>query len=200
MIIDLTMLIDETTPVYPGDPKQEIRQIAAIKKEGYNEKRVAFNSHFSTHIDAPFHMLEDGKTLTDFPIETFVGDAVVIDVRDQREITEDLENIGNCDIVFFYTGHTEKRSEAGYFENNPVLSKATILRLIKKNVRIVGIDSFSPDNAPWPLHKLLFKNDILIVENLVDLEKVAGKKFKCYILPLKIKDADGAPCRVIAVL
>ncbi len=60
-IIDLSILIDERTPVYPGDPKQDIKQIATIEKEGWNEKRITFNSHFSTHIDAPFHMLKDGK-------------------------------------------------------------------------------------------------------------------------------------------
>lgn len=200
MIIDLTMMIDETTPVYPGDPKQEIQQIATIGKDGWNEKRLAFNSHFSTHIDAPIHMLDNGKTLTDFPIETFVGDAVVIDVRGQQEIVDDLESIGTCDIVFFHTGHTEKRNTAGYFENNPVISKATALQLSKKRVNIVGIDSFSPDNTPWLIHKLLFKDNILIVENLINLDKVSGKKFRCYILPLKIKDGDGAPCRVVAVL
>lgn len=200
MIIDLTMMIDETTPVYPGDPKQEIRQIATIEKDGWNEKRLAFNSHFSTHIDAPAHMLDNGKTLTDFPIETFVGDAIVIDVRGQQEIADDLEDVEKDDMVFFYTGHTSKRNTAGYFENNPVLSEATALQLIKKKIKMIGIDSFSPDNTPWLIHKLLFKSNILIVENLVDLDKVSGKKFRCYILPLKIKDGDGAPCRVVAVL
>ena len=64
MIIDLTMSIDEETPVFPGDPKQEIKQYATIKENGWNEKRLTINSHFSTHIDAPFHMLENGKKLT----------------------------------------------------------------------------------------------------------------------------------------
>ena len=67
-------------------------------------------------------------------------------------------------------------------------------------MKIVGIDSFSPDNEPFEVHKMFFKNEILIVENLVNLEKLNGKRFKCYIFPLKIQDADGAPCRVVGVL
>src|SRR3989338_6693354 len=123
MIIDLTMVIDETTPVYPGDPKQDIQQIATIKKDGWNEKRLTFNSHFSTHIDAPIHMLEDGKTLSDFPIETFTGDAIAIDVRGQKTINVDLRymDIGSCNIIFFYTGYTEKRNQPSYFDHNPVI-------------------------------------------------------------------------------
>ena len=56
MIIDLSMPIDEKTPTWPADPKQEIRQLATVEKEGYNEKRLTINSHFSTHIDASLHM------------------------------------------------------------------------------------------------------------------------------------------------
>ncbi|MBI1970857.1 cyclase family protein [Candidatus Woesearchaeota archaeon] len=80
-----------------------MQQIATIEKDGWNEKRLTFNSHFSTHIDAPIHMLEDGKTLSDFPVETFIGGAIVIDVCGQKKITADLKGIGPCNIVFFYT-------------------------------------------------------------------------------------------------
>ena len=52
MISDLTMSIDEKTPVFPGDPMQEIKQIATLEKEGWTEKQLTFTSHFSTHIDA----------------------------------------------------------------------------------------------------------------------------------------------------
>jgi kynurenine formamidase len=190
-IIDLTMPIDEKTPVFPGDPKPQFQQIATIQDNGWNEKRLTFNSHFGTHIDAPFHMLEDGKKLSDYPIETFVGEAVVISLDD--EFPKNLPP-----IVFFHTGHSKKAYSKDYFRNNPVLTMNIAKELIKQKVRIVGIDSFTPDNTPYDIHKLLFKHDILIVENLVNLDKLVGKRFMCSILPLKIQDADGAPCRVIA--
>lgn len=198
--IDLTMPLDERTPIFPGDPKQEIKQIATIPTHGWTEKRLAFNSHFSTHIDAPVHMKEGGKTLTDFPLEKFIGEAIVLDVRGQKEIRPSLENVEENDIVFFYTDHSKNAYSDKYFENNPVIPTETAEALIQKKIKIVGLDSFTPDNSPYDVHKLFFKNDILIVENLVDLEKVNGKRFKCFILPLKIQDADGAPCRVVAIL
>ena len=199
-IFDLTMPIDEKTPVFPGDPKQEIKQFATIKENGWNEKRLTFNSHFSTHIDAPFHMVENGKKLTDFPIEAFIGEAIVIDARNQRQIGPDLSNVRKNDIVFFFTGHTGKAYSDKFFENNPVISIETAQELIKKKIKIVGLDSYSPDNEPFEVHKLFFKHNILIVENLVNLDKLSDKRFKCYIMPLKIQDADGAPCRVIGIL
>lgn len=194
------MPIDKRTPTFLDDPKQEIKQVATIQKNGWNEKRLTINSHFSTHIDAPFHMLDNGKKLTDFPIKTFIGDAIVLDVRNQSKIELDLDDLQPNDIVFFCTNHTKKAYSEDFFKNNPVISKKTAQKLIDKKIKIVGIDSFTPDNKPFEVHKLFFKHNILIVENLVNLDQLIGKRFKCYILPLKIQDADGAPCRVIGII
>jgi len=199
MIIDLTMEIDERTPVFPGDPKPDIRQAATIDKDGWNEKRLTFNSHFGTHIDAPFHMLPEGKKLTDFPPERFIGEAVVIDARGQDEIDSNLEAVKEGDIVFFFTGYSDNVS-GDYFEGGPVITSATAGKLVEKKAKIVGLDSWTPDKAPYDVHKMLFRNDILIVENLVNLGRLIGRRFECFVLPLKIRDADGAPCRVIARL
>ena len=193
------MQIDERTPVFPGDPKQEITQFATIKEKGWNEKRLSFNSHFSTHIDAPSHMIEHGKTLTDFSLETFIGEAIVVDARNQQHIAPHLDNVKANDIVLFCTQHSDKAYTDTYFANNPTLTQETAQKLIDKKVKIVGIDSFTPDNEPYSVHKMLFKHDILIVENIVNLKELIGKRFQCIILPLKIKNGDGAPCRVIAM-
>ena len=61
------------------------------------------------------------------------------------------------------------------------------------------MDSFTPDNEPYDVHKIFLKNDVLIVENLIDLNKLSGKRFQCFIMPMKITNADGAPCRIIAI-
>lgn len=196
--IDLTMEISEKTPVFPGDPAQEITQCATIEKNGWNEKRMAFNSHFGTHIDAPFHMQADGKKLDEFSIESFVGNAIVVDARGQKEIVADLGNVKENDFVFFCTNHTKKAHSKEFFENNPVIPLQTAQELVDKKVSVVGIDSYTPDNEPFETHKLLFKHNIRIVENLVGLEELIGKRFECFVLPLKIADADGAPCRVVA--
>ena len=198
-IIDLTMSIDAKTPVFPGDPKQEIKQVATIRDNGWNEKWLLFNSHFGTHIDAPYHMLENAKKLDDFPMEKFIGRLVVIDVLDQKNIKSDLNGVKENDIVFFRTDHTKKAYDKNFFTTNPVIDPYTANAAIQKKVKIIGIDSWTPDNEPYEVHKMLFKKDILIIENLVNLDKVKNGKFMCYVMPLKIKDADGAPCRVIAV-
>jgi kynurenine formamidase len=192
------MPIDENIIVFPGTLKPIIKQISTIDVKGYNEKKFGFTSHISTHIDAPIHMLPNGKTLTDFSIDKFVGTSLILDVSGQKEIVADISKVEKEDIVFFYTNYNKNVYQQNYFENNPVISEETANDLIDKQIKIIGIDSFTPDNKPYKIHKMLLKNDILIVENLTNLEKILNKRFKSYILPLKIQDADGAPCRVVA--
>src|SRR3990167_9324367 len=198
MYIDLTLEISEKIPPFPGDPKMESLNLFTIKKHGVNEKRVCFNSHFSTHIDAPFHMLADGKKLEEFEPDYFIGQTQVIDVRGQKLITPNLlpKKI-TAPIIFFYSNHIANIYGKNYFKNNPVITEDTANALVKAHVRIVGIDSFTPDNFPYEVHKILFAKNILIVENLTNLGLI-GKKCRVIIAPLKLTSADGAPARIFA--
>ena len=191
--IDLTMPINERTPVFPGDPPHKIVQLTTVKDEGWNKKGLTITSHFSTHIDAPSHRFAHGKTLSDFPLEKFIGDCVVLSLA-----KPDLSLIKKNDIVFIFSGVTEKLYRKDFFENNPVISEELAQKLVAKKVKIVGIDAPSPDTDPYPIHSILLPHDILIVENLMHLRKLVGKRFECFILPLNIENGDGAPCRVIA--
>ncbi|MBI2572978.1 cyclase family protein [Candidatus Woesearchaeota archaeon] len=189
---DLTLPFNSSIPPFPGDPATVIEHYATIEKEGWNELRITFNSHIGTHIDAPFHMIAKGKKLDQFPIETFIGECIVLTL-DQP----DLHLIKEGDIVLFYTGHIKKIGTKQFFEKNPIISLPLAQRLVERKVRIVGIDSYTTDNAPFYVHKFLFQKDILIVENLTKLETLVGKRGECIIAPLNISNADGAPCRVI---
>jgi hypothetical protein len=101
------------------------------------------------------------------------------------------------DIVLLRTDHTKNIHEEDYFSTNPVISFKLAEKLVEKKVKMVGIDSFSPDNSPFQIHKLLLSNDILILENLMNLDKIAKPRFKLYAFPLKLEN-DGAPCRAVA--
>ncbi|MBI5002003.1 cyclase family protein [Candidatus Woesearchaeota archaeon] len=197
--LDLTMPIDEKTPTFPGDPPIKIKR-ENVKEHTYGKTFLEIHTHVSTHIDAPSHMIENGKTLSDFSINKFIGEAIVIDVRGQKNIESDLSKVKKHDIVFFLTSHADKACASDYFENNPVITEKTAQQLVEKGISIVGLDSFTPDNEPYDVHKIFLKRDILIVENLSHLEKLSGQRFTCFILPMKITDADGAPCRVVAAV
>ena len=63
---------------------------------------------------------------------------------------------------------------------------------------MVGLDTPSPDSAPYAIHKLLFEQNILIIENLKNLESLAGfNQIEIFAFPLKL-DADASPVRIVA--
>ncbi|VVB66207.1 Kynurenine formamidase [Candidatus Gugararchaeum adminiculabundum] len=194
-IIDLALPLNERTPVFPGTPKPKFEQLASIEKDGWNEQKFTITTQIGTHIDAPFHMLASGKKLHEIPLENLCGEAVVIDARGEtseskKSIPPNLAQVKPGDIVLFCTGANAKAQ----------IGTQTARELIKKKIKLFGIDSPSPDSSPYEIHHLFFQNNIPIVENLTNLEKLIDKRFFCCILPLKLENSDGAPCRAIGVL
>ncbi len=202
MIFDLTIPLDEKAPVYPGVPKPKISSVLNIDRDGFNELLLTFPTHTGTHIDAPYHCIKNGKKLSDFEISYFIGEAIVFNCSGQKEIKlskTDLAKIKKDDFVFLYSGHSEKYLADDYFADYPVISEKSAEQLAEKKIKIFGIDSPSPDKSPYKIHYIFLGKGIPIVENLYNLSEVAGKRFKCTIAPLKVQNADGAPCRVIGV-
>lgn len=198
MYIDLSVPIDEDTPVYPGDPPITIESAGMLGKDGFNDHVLTMGTHVGTHIDAPFHMLKDGKTLNDFRPGDLIGRGVLYDARKGFDLGElDALEIQAGDIVLIHTGMSEHYHEKSYFEEFKQLPEDFTSLLAGKSIKMVGLDMCSPDHEPYDMHKILLSNDILIIENLTNLGKLVGKKFRVIALPLNLR-LDGAPARVIA--
>jgi len=198
-LIDLSLLITSDMPVYPGDPTVKIENGGNLTKDGYEDHYVSFGTHAGTHIDAPAHMIEDGKGLDQFPLEKFTGRGVLIDVSDQDFSLQALQaaDIQKGDIVFFHTGMSDKFYEKEYFEKYPSLPESIAQYLVSKEINIVGIDTCSVDHEEFTAHKALLKSDILIIENLTNSDKLRDKQFTVYAFPLALQ-LDGSPVRVVA--
>jgi|SRR5215217_2477570 len=198
MLIDLSVPINERTPVYPGDPLIEIRQGGTVGVDGYQDHVIRLGTHIGTHIDAPSHMIDGGKSLDQFPLSHFVGRGVHVPVDDEFTLLRlEKADIRAGDIVLFETGMSTRYHEPDYFEDYPVITEEVAHYLVDKKIRIIGVDTCSPDKDPFAVHKILLSNDVLIIENLTNLNQLAGKEFKVYALPLNVA-MDGAPVRVAA--
>lgn len=197
MLIDLSVPLNKDTPVYPGDPKFTIKPNGIFEKDGYRDSIVTFGNHNGTHIDAPSHMIEEGKTLDKFPIDKFSGVGILIDV--QKGITLNSvqkENIEQDSIVLFYTGMSKKYHNDEYFTKYPAISEEIANYLVNRKIKMVGVDMCSVDHDPFPVHRIFLRNEILIIENLTNLSSLAGKKFAIFAFPLKF-EIDGSPARVV---
>src|SRR3989339_1898771 len=119
--IDLTHSFKLNMPVYPGDPAPELKQVGFLDKGGYNEFQIKTGMHVGTHMDAPFHMLKNGKRMTEYPPDRFFGKGHLIDARG-KSIDVDLlkeKSISKGDIVFIMTGFYKKFGTPAYYETYP---------------------------------------------------------------------------------
>ena len=209
MFIDLSVPINEKTPVYPGDPEVKIVPVGVLAKDGYQDHYVSIGTHAGTHMDAPSHMLEGSKNLDEFPLEKFSGRGVLLKTNPVFDLAEIKKvPLREGDIVLFYTGMGEHYYDASYYENYPAMPEEVAQYLVEKKVKMIGVDACSPDHPPFPAHRILLARDILIIENLTNLSALApleappltglkGKEFKVYAFPIKL-EIDGAPVRVVA--
>lgn len=199
--IDLTLVFTASMPTHPFDEPSKIEKIRDLKTHSYNDWRLTTGMHAGTHIDGPGHLTDSSVLLSDLPIERFVGKGFLVDARGK---SIDAALLANCPnepglIVLILTGQDKKFGTPEYFTDYPVFSDDFAHELVRRQVKMVGLDAFSPDTYPFPIHQLLFKNDILIIENLTGLERLVGiKDFDVFALPLKTA-TDSALARVIAV-
>lgn len=193
MVVDLSVAIDERTPVYPGDPVISIQPHAS---SGPLLHQLQLGTHSGTHIDAPAHMLERGATLGELPLETFSGPGKLISTPNLSALEQ--AEVGEGDVVLFDTGAAERLYDASYFKDFPVLPLEVAEALVRLKVRMVGLDAPSADNDPeYPVHRALLMAGIPIIENLTNLSALKGRSFTVYAFPLKL-DLDGAPVRAVA--
>ena len=209
--IDLTLTISESIPSFPGSPKPQFISWFNLKDDGYNLELLFFSSHTGTHLDAPYHFIKNGLKINQIPIDRLLGKATIIKLQKNKNtaITKlditlfEKKNgkISNHSSIFFFTGWQKNLKKDNYFTENPGLSTSAAKYLVSKNINLVGIDSPSIDlgnDESYSVHHILLKNNILIVENLTDLNKISSKEFNFTILPLKLKDATGSPVRAVA--
>ena len=199
MLIDLSVPLNEKTPVYPGDSKTQIKTGSTFEKDGCQNHYVCISTHVGTHMDGPSHMLSGEKNIDEISLDRFSGRGVCIRVDNNQFDIEKIKqvHIQEGDIVLFHTGMSDKYYLPEYFNSYPDIPESVANYLVQKKIKIIGVDMCSPDHPPFPIHKILLKNNILIIENLANLKSLVGKEFKIYAFPLKVS-LDGSPVRVVA--
>ncbi len=197
--IDLSVVLNEQTPLYPGDPATKLTPSLTLQADGSNDHYLSIDTHTGTHIDAPFHKLADGKTLDEFPLTAFIGRGRLINVRDKPITLESVQAaaIAAGDIVFFYTGMADHYYEPAYYTDFPAFPKEVADYLVELGIKMMGVDMCGVDHEGSVIHETFLKKEVLIIENLTNLGALEGKDFTVYALPIKLQ-VDGAPARVIA--
>jgi arylformamidase len=204
---DITLTISPDLPTWPGDPGVELERVEKIEDgSNANVSRVDMGVHTGTHVDAPFHFLQDGITVDQIDLSLLTGRAYVLHLPEVDVITAPV--LENAQIpprtrrVLFKTRNSESWAKKDLVFNTDFvgLSEDGAEYLVRRGVKLVGMDylSVAPYKKSRPTHEKLLEAGVVIVEGL-DLSEVSQGRYTLYCLPLKIANSDGAPARAILI-
>ena len=213
-VVDLSIPLDASTQAYPGDPVFVSAPATTIAAEGFHAQQISMGSQTGTHVDAPWHFAEDGLRIDQVPLERFVRRLVLVDVRGLAprtvigwdHLAPLASALGPDAALVLHTGWPARRGTDGYFDH-PYLDAAACARALELGVRTFGLDAPNLDETRFDRpaaegfasHRLIAALDGVIVENLCNLESLDGDPYLLSVLPLRLTDADGAPCRAVAL-
>jgi kynurenine formamidase len=213
-IVDLSIVVDDDTQVYPGDPRPHLSVATTIEAQGFNVLELGLGSHSGTHVDAPYHFIVEGPVLEDTDLGRFAGPGVIVDVtgHGQRQpiTVEDLapyeDRLGPEAVVALRTGWSDRFLGTDRYYDHPYLDPAACGRLLDVGVRTVAIDAMNLDEtvlegeATFPCHVAFLGAGGVFSENLTNLGAVDFDDPLLCLFPIRLGgNADGAPCRAVAL-
>lgn len=207
-VLDLSHTISDTMPLWPGTPPVRMEALSDYASGGCRETMLSLTTHTGTHIDAPAHLLPHGPTLDSMNPAQFAGSAAVLDCRNRGRVTLSFMQsyasvLDRVEFLLFYTGWSQYWQTSDYFGEYPTLDEDAARYLAARRLKGVGSDTISMDSfmdAELPIHKILLGAGMILIENLRNLKGLSGREFFLTASPLKIRNADGAPARVMAIL
>lgn len=206
---DLSHALAPGMPFFPGTEAPFFSKPFTLDSHGFAEQRITMLTHSGTHMDAPAHLIKAGATLEQLGLPHFIGSAVALDLASVPGpiiALDDLlpfgQRLRGKDFVLLHTGWSRHWGNAAYFGNYPVLAEAAARWLAGFAFKGIGIDTISFDafdSTALPIHRTFLTRNTVLVENLVNLEKIPAAEFLFCCLPLKIAETDGAPVRAVAL-
>jgi arylformamidase len=207
---DITVPAYPETPLWPGDGPLEVELTASIANgDDANVSQVRLSTHTATHVDAPFHFIQDGKKLWDIPLDIFIGPCWVAEFANRNAVDDaDLEAavppgterllIKTANSRLWETGRRDFATDYAH------VTPAAAQWCVRRGIKLIGtdylsIESFSNYDGSKPgVHLTLLGNDIIILET-INLTGIEPGPYQLICLPLLVGKGDGAPARCVLV-
>ena len=211
MAVDLSVPLSNDMPVYPGDPSPLFRRVKTLENDGVNITSMTLGSHTGTHLDAPLHFIEGGRSVDRIPVGSFASEGTVVDLsRLEAGSGVTVEDLGgqlksSCEgrVIVVYTGCSERWGDASLNSNYTYLTDEAAEFLVGSRARGVGIDFLSVEKfgaAQPSVHRTLLGAGLFIIESLNSrVKEFVGRRFLLVAAPLRLANGDAAPCRALAV-
>ena len=231
-IIDLTYPFDDQTVYWPNNQSfhwEKVKWGKDANGHWYASGAFSASEHGGTHLDAPVHFAEQGRSVDQIPLEELIGPAIVIDVRTQVEGNPDYElqvediqaweneygQIPKDSLVLMFTGWGKYWPERSRYLGSSTPDDPTTLHfpgysgqsiqflVTQRGIRGVGIDTASIDpgsSIDFAAHRVLNEANLYALENVASLEKLPAQGAIVTALPIKIRGGTGGPARIFATI
>ena len=208
-LIDLSQPLFDQAPNCPAHPPVRFSISASHEQGGWRMEEIAMATHTGSHVDAPLHKIAEAASITDYPLNAFVGPAIVADLRhlaadsviDAAVLSARLPNPPAGSIVLLATGWGDRRARSDeWLNHSPRVNPGGARWLVEHAVSGIGIDHYSiggnhPENDET--HAILLGSGAWIVEELRFPETVfeLARPARYWGMPLNWPGCSGAFCR-----
>jgi arylformamidase len=213
--VDLSHTLYEGLVTYKGIPgpiicdflSREASRTLYAEGTEFQISRIDMVANSGTYIDCPFHRFLDGQDLSEVGLERFADlPAVVVRAPHKDRLEVGPEKFRDLDVagkaVLIHTGWSEYWCTPRYLTDHPFLAQETAVHLRDQGALLVGIDSHNIDDTRGrnsrPVHTILLRRGILIVEHLTGLEQLPDDNFDFSAIPPKVRGMGTFPVRAFA--
>ncbi|MBD3342464.1 MAG: hypothetical protein GF353_25415 [Candidatus Lokiarchaeota archaeon] len=206
-------IIDISHTIIPGEnPDRPFAiQKAILQDKTYRYDILKTHSHVGTHVEVGAHFYEEGKSITDYPLDQFHGPGVLLSVKNREVTAEICEKalktiIREKDIIVIRndTGIklTKKQLYLGEEGDLPKVSLEAARWMVKFKPKLLVLDNIRLGDTIEEIrefHDILMSQGVCFVEIVENLEKIKQERFYVMALPIKVQNLDSSFCRTIII-
>lgn len=200
---DISLNLSADTIRWVTSPPFELHERRRMSRGDHNNSSaVTMSLHAGTHMDAPFHFVANGATIDELPLDLFIGPALVHAVETDRYIKAEhvaAIKLDGITRVLFKTRNSALLKRSEYEPDFVSFSVEAAEALVARGVKLVGLDYLSVAHAgdeQVPVHRAFLDHGLALLEG-IDLSEIAPGRYELICFPLRIRGADGAPCRAV---
>ena len=207
-IIDLSQLVADGNPVFPGDPEVKFHTHHTHESVGYRVTRFEMGTHTGTHLDVPLHKLPGGASVEEIPLSRFMGRAYVVDltmlapgaeIKAAHLIACETEMEG-CSALILKTGWCSHYGMDDFFSDFNGISEEAASWIVANGFGMIALESPSVHPVKHQeIHTIFLKNDVIVVETISNVDAITKPTVWFCAAPLKLTGLDGSPVRAFAI-
>lgn len=184
-----------SSAVFPGDPVPKKEMISLVKNgDVCNLSKLSMCAHNGTHIDAPYHFIDSGKTVDKMGLEHFVGMAYVVEHHGVVSYSDAKNMIKKA------RAQNEESAKRILIKGDIEVSLEGSKAFLEEKILLLGNEpqTVGPKDSPMAVHLALLGAEVVLLEG-IRLKNVAEGVYFLSSAPLNLGGGDGAPCRAILI-